>query len=228
MRKLKHKPKKLNHRKNRETALAKLAAAVDKYGLTERKRRFVEEYFRTGDLAESARTAGYAHSSAGVRANEIMRQEGAQVYLQDLRVREMETAGITKHKWLKEMKALGFMDMADYASWGPDGIEMFDSKGLGEKTKAVKSLKERTTTTVLKDGGEIVRTEVDFQLHDKRAALLDIGQHFGWLKKAPCEGGNGGIHIHDSNVILGLTDEQLLHIASGSRGGTLAAPAGQK
>ena len=210
-----------------KSALAKLEAAADKYGLTLMQRRLVEEYFLSGKGKESAIAAGYSPAAAAVTANKVMELEGSQAYLRDLRIREMETAGITKYDWLREMKAIGFMDMADYASWGPDGVELVESNTLGSKTKAVKGLRERTTTTVMKDGGEIVRTEVDFQLHDKRAALVDIGQHFGWLKKAPCDG-NGGIHIHDSNVVLGMSDEQLLHNASGCRGRALTAQEGKK
>lgn len=180
MSKLKHKPKKLNHRKNRESALAKLAAAADKYGLNERRRRFVEEYFRSGDMLASAIAVGYAKSGAHTRANEIMHLEGAQTYLRDLRIREMDTAGITHEDWLRELKEIGFSSILDFLSFGPDGMELKDSKTLTPaQARVIAEVKETVTAT----GSSTVM----FKLHDKLAALQVIGKRFGWLKETPCD-----------------------------------------
>lgn len=161
------------------SALAKLEANADKYGLTLMQRRFVEEYFKAGKPKESAIAAGFAPKSAAVKASQLLQLEGIQAYLRDLRIREMETAGITKHDWLKEQKAIGFSNILDFLTFGPDGVQLKDSSELTpEQARVIAEVKETITQT---------GSSVSFKMHDKQKALDSIGKHFAWLKETPCD-----------------------------------------
>lgn len=169
------------HRKVAEkSALAKLEESADKYGLTLLQRRFVEEFFLCDRPMDAAIAAGYALKSAKVTACRLLKTEGIQAYLRDLRIREMETAGITKADWLKEMKAIGFSSILDFLTFGPDGVQLKDSKELTSyQARVIAEVKETLTVA----GG----SSVSFKLHDKQKALDSIGKHFGWLKETPCD-----------------------------------------
>lgn len=103
----------------------------------------------------------------------------------DARVTEkvVETSVITTKQVIEELAKIGFANMLDYARVSDEGEPFVD---LTEVTRDQAAAISAFTVEDFKDGrGEDARDvrKVTFKLHDKRAALVDIGTHLGMFKK---------------------------------------------
>lgn len=95
----------------------------------------------------------------------------------------VERAVITTEQVLEELAKIGFANMLDYARVTDDGEPFIN---LSEVTRDQAAAIAAFTVEDFKDGrGEDARDvrKVTFKLHDKRAALVDIGTHLGMFKK---------------------------------------------
>src|SRR5262249_20357959 len=103
----------------------------------------------------------------------------------DARVTEkvVERSAITTEQVIEELAKIGFANMLDYARVTPEGEPFID---LSSMTRDQAAAIAQFAVEDCKDGrGEDVRDvrKVTFKLHDKRAALVDIGSHLGMFKK---------------------------------------------
>lgn len=103
----------------------------------------------------------------------------------DARVTEkvVERAVITTEQVIEELAKIGFANMLDYAKVSGEG-EPYIS--MSEVTRDQAAAIAAFTVEDFKDGrGEDARDvrKVTFKLHDKRAALVDIGTHLGMFEK---------------------------------------------
>lgn len=144
--------------------------------LTDKKKRFADRWFLTLKGGESAIYAGYSKKTADQIAYNLLQEPEVSAYIQVLREKDEAKHGITKDKWLSELRESAFSNIQDFIEEG-NTIKDF-SKIERSKASAVNSVKK----TVLEfEGGEKVTTE--FKLNDKLKALQDIGRHFGWFDK---------------------------------------------
>ena len=67
--------------------------------LTERQKRFVDEYLLCGDAAEAAVAAGYAPSTAARQGERLLRDPGVQRYRRETEQRLFDAMGISS-AWL--------------------------------------------------------------------------------------------------------------------------------
>jgi phage terminase small subunit len=109
---------------------------------------------------------------------------------------------ITAQRVLEEMAKIGFVNLGDFVTIGPDGKSTVDlSKIPKEQMAAVSELQIDTDA----DGKQRVKVK----LHDKRAALLDIGKHLGMFKdKLEVSGPNGGPIATVNTVEVSLLDKE--------------------
>jgi hypothetical protein len=76
---------------------------------------------------------------------------------------------------VEELRKIAFANMADYMKLGPKGDITLDFSGLTRDQAAALGQ--------VKVSGE----SVTFKLHDKRAALVDLGRHLGIFEKQQSE-----------------------------------------
>lgn len=113
----------------------------------------------------------------------------------DARVTEkvIERAAITTEQVIQELAKIGFANMLDYSRVTDEGDPFVDLSAVTRDQAAAISA---FTIEDFKDGrGEDARDvrKVTFKLHDKRAALVDIGRHLGMFKdKVELTGAGGG------------------------------------
>lgn len=105
----------------------------------------------------------------------------------------IEQSAVTVTRVIDELAKIGFANILDYARLTDDGEPFLDlSEVSREQAAAIASF----TTEDFKDGrGDDARDvrKVTFKLHDKRAALVDIGKHLGMFKdKLELTGAGGG------------------------------------
>ncbi len=100
---------------------------------------------------------------------------------------------ITQDQVLKELALIGFANAGDYFDWGPDGVSLLNK---GDLTEAQRSVVAEVWQTVTPGGGTI-----RLKLHDKQAALVNLGRHLGLF--------TDNLKVNGLEGLKQLTDEEL-------------------
>ena len=186
--------------------------------LTNKQARFVEEYLVDLNATQAAIRAGYAEGSARQIAAENMAKPVISAMIAEAQAQMAERTEITADRVLQEMALIGFADMGDYIKLNPDGTTEFDWSDLPSgATRVVSEITQETVRLIPGDGEgdlpqQVVKTK--FKLHDKQAALVNMGRHLGmWNDKAAAE-----VHLHlaprdpsegkDTTILEGFTVAQ--------------------
>jgi len=74
--------------------------------LTERQRRFIEEYMACGNGAEAARRAGYSEGIAKVQASENLTKQNVKAEIERRRREMSEDSEDRRGKWISALEAL--------------------------------------------------------------------------------------------------------------------------
>lgn len=121
--------------------------------------------------ARAAREAGYAESSAKVRAVELLKREDIQARLCELADEATGSIDVTRDRIVAEAAAVAFSDVRNVVEWGPAGVTLRLSSELAEAAAvAVSQVKEG------KHG-------VELKLHDKMKALELLAKIQGLFKE---------------------------------------------
>jgi phage terminase small subunit len=92
-----------------------------------------------------------------------------------------EKAGVTIDRVVAELARIGFADIRQVVSWGPDGIAVIDSAKISDDAVAAVAEVGKTATGI------------KVELHDKVGALEKLGRHLGMFKdKVEVAGAGGG------------------------------------
>ncbi len=161
--------------------------------LTPKQRAFVREYLIDLNATQAAIRAGYAEVSASAEGSRLLGNVKVAAAVEAAMKSRAERTDITADRVLKELAKIGFADIRKAVKWqsamiteedNPDGgdiaviktvvtntVQMVASDELDDETAAAIAEVSQNTT-----GG------VKIKLHDKRAALVDIGRHLGMFK----------------------------------------------
>ena len=147
--------------------------------LTDKQKRFVEEYLIDLNATQAAIRSGYSVKTAKSQGQRLLTKAdvaGAIAFLQAERSKRTE---ITADRVLEELAKIGFSNMQDYIRTTPAGDAYVDLSELTRDQAAAVS--EITTEDFIDGRGEDARDvrRVKIKLSDKRAALVDIGKHLG-------------------------------------------------
>lgn len=125
------------------------------------------------NATQAAIRAGYAPKNADVQAHQILSIPKVKIYLQKIKAEQSKRTGITADLVLKEMAAIGFAKITDVIDEADEDRPI--KKNLREDTKAAIS-----SISVRRQVNEYGKaTSFSVKMHDKRAALKDLGQYFG-------------------------------------------------
>lgn len=138
-----------------------------------------------------------AYAAAGFKPNASHASRLARNGSVAARVAELVAAGAKKAEVevadvLRELAKIGFANMMDYARVSETGEPFID---LSEMTRDQGAAVQQFVVEDFKDGrGEDARDvrKVTFKLYDKRAALVDIGNHLGMFKQLHEHSGQNG------------------------------------
>lgn len=130
----------------------------------------------------------------GVKASRLHIKPHIQARIAEMKSALVVRTTITQQKVLEELAKIGFANYGDFIEIDEEGRTTVDVKKLTKDQLAAISEMQVDTT---KDGRQRVRVK----LHDKRAALMDIGKHLGMFReKLEVSGPNGG-PIQTQNAI---------------------------
>lgn len=151
--------------------------------LTDKQRRFVDEYMIDMNATQAAIRAGYSEKTAAEMGYENLRKPQIANEIEARRAKLAEKAGVTVESITAELAKIGFSNMLDYVRTRPDGLAEVDlSTMTRDQAAALTEVKVERRKVV---GGEeevAIDEKVTIKLADKRAALVDLGKHLGMFK----------------------------------------------
>lgn len=161
--------------------------------LTAKQKRFVDEYLVDLNATQAAIRAGYSAKTARSVGSENLTKPDIASAIEKRQKRLADKYEVNQERIVAELARIGFANMQDYMRAGPDGDPYLDFSDLTRDQAAALA---EVTVEDFKDGrGEDARDvrRVKFKLHDKRAALVDLGKHLGMFKdRVEHTGPNGG------------------------------------
>lgn len=161
--------------------------------LTDKQRRFVEEYMVDMNATKAAIRAGYSEKTAAVIGAENLIKPNVQEALAQAQTALSIRTEITQDMVMAELAKIGFANMNNYMGITEDGDPFMDlSKLTADQAAAMAEVTVEDFKDGRGDGARDVR-RIRFKLYDKRAALVDIGRHLGMFKdKVELTGKDGG------------------------------------
>lgn len=113
-------------------------------------------------------------ATAAACAARLLTNAKVQEQIQALMAERSQRTAITADRVLEEIGRVGFANMADYATWGPQGLILKNSTSLDcEHTCVIADINSQNL------GSEGVHTKI--KLHDKMTALTLAARHIGLL-----------------------------------------------
>lgn len=150
--------------------------------LNARQQRFVDEYLVDLNATKAAERAGYSKKTARQIGQQNLSKLDIAEAIAKGQARRADRTEITQDRVLNELAALGFSDMGDYITIHDNGSVTHNFAGLpADRTKAIREITQEVVLEGPDEKPDLVR-KTKFKLHDKRAALVDIGRHLGMFK----------------------------------------------
>lgn len=140
--------------------------------LTRKHRAFVEAYLTTWNASGAARMAGYTGKSNVVGPRLL-----ANVSIQDAIERRLNEKAMRADEIMARLTEHARGDMGDFLDITSMSFQI-DLPGAKEKglTRLIKKVKQRTTTTILKDGTETETQDIEIELYSAQTALEDLAK----------------------------------------------------
>lgn len=152
--------------------------------LTDKQKRFVDEYLVDLNATAAAKRAGYSEKTADRIGPELLGKTCVSAAIQAAIKRRQKRVEITQDMVLEELAAIAFANGTDFATITHNGLVRLTptDEVPEEKKKAVASIKEGQYGTEIK-------------LHDKVRALELLGKHLGVF-----DANNGSANEQENNI----------------------------
>lgn len=172
---------------------------------------FVNEYLVDFNALRAARAAGYSKACSNTRSASWTRLDGPKPHVgRAIRTAMQNRANrlnVTTDAVISELAKIGFSNMMNYINFDDRGVPFFDLTNLNHTTAA--AIKSLVIEEFVEGRGENKREirKVKLELYDKKAALVNLGQHLGIFGKvagggnAPGTPDDSGAGDHGSNTV---------------------------
>jgi phage terminase small subunit len=156
--------------------------------LNARQRKFALEYQVDQVATQAAIRAGYSAATAQVQGSRLLSNVKVREAIAEAQAKIAAKVEVTVERIVGELAKIGFANMQDYVCATPSSDSCLDVSKLTRDQAA--ALAEVTVDDFVEGRGENARAvkRVKFKLHDKRAALVDLGRHLGMFQ----DGNQGG------------------------------------
>jgi len=152
------------------------------FQITDRMKKFVDEYLIDFNATAAAIRAGYSESTANEQGSQLLARPDIRELVAEGQKAIAERTQTFQDNAVEELKIVGFSDLADFLTVKADGI--VEQKPFNELTKAqtkcIKKIKQTVRSSHSADGTILHQTAVnEIELHDKLRALELLGRHLG-------------------------------------------------
>lgn len=146
--------------------------------LTDKQKRFCDEYVVDLNATQSAIRAGYSEKTAGSQGQRLLQNVEIQNEINAINAKRSAKTGITAEKVLTELGKIAFSDLKEYLSFDENGVRFKDSEEVDGTLISEVSSQETVTRRGSGDNKEeTVRVNLKMKLHDKMKALELLGKH---------------------------------------------------
>ncbi|WP_010094391.1 terminase small subunit [Ornithinibacillus scapharcae] len=183
--------------------------------LTEKQKRFVEEYLIDLNATQAAIRAGYSKKNADKIGPELLGKTRVTEAIEIAKKKRSKRTEITQDRVLNELAKVGFANITDFLSFstaktivGYDDNEPIVDYAHVVQMKDSDEIDGAVISEVqLKDG------QLKFKLHDKMKALQDMGRHLGMFTDKVEHSGET-THNVNHNDLSNLSVEELKQLES--------------
>jgi phage terminase small subunit len=137
--------------------------------LTDKQRRFSDEYLIDLNATQAAIRAGYSAKTAEWIGPQLLTKPHVAAAVLEMKQNREARTSITQDRVLREISRIAFGDTRRVMSWGPDGVRLIDSATLTDDEAAMVSEASASTSV---NGGSI-----KLKLNDRMKALELLGRH---------------------------------------------------
>lgn len=138
--------------------------------MTQKQKRFIEEYLIDLNATQAAIRAGYSPETAGSIGSENLKKPEIRARIDKAMAERSKRTGISQDRVLYELAKIGFANITDVIDPATAKI-LPDAKE--EDLACIQSIKIKPNE---------FGTEREVKMYDKKAALVDIGRHLGMFK----------------------------------------------
>lgn len=175
--------------------------------LTDKQRRFVDEYLLDLNATQAAIRAGYSKKSAGQIGEQNLKKLEIAQAIEEAKAARSQRTEITQDMVLRELAKLGFSDIRKVVRWGSTELRV---SGADDDTATeahhglvlvgADQIDDDTAAAIaeVSEGREGIKVK----LHGKREALVAIGDHLGMFKKQVELTGKNGAPIEHKTVVV--------------------------
>ncbi len=153
--------------------------------ISDRQQRFVDEYLVDCNATQAAIRAGYSVRTAQEQGSRLLSNVMVSAAIAEAQISRSERTAIKADQVLRELARIGFASMGDFIKIGPDGVPYTDLGALStDKAAAIQYIHVEIIAARTSDDADPSRvSKIRLKLHDKRAALVDLGKHLGLFKE---------------------------------------------
>lgn len=163
--------------------------------LTQKQKRFVEEYLIDLNATQAAIRAGYSPKRASEIGYQLLQKTTVSKAIAEAMAERSKRTGISQDRILREYARIGFAKITDFVEWDDFGsIRIKPSSEISEDDAA--AIAEVTETEIELPSGGIKRVR-KIKLHDKCPALEKLGKHLGMFTDKISISGDVGVQIVD-------------------------------
>ncbi|HQK27159.1 MAG TPA: terminase small subunit [Smithellaceae bacterium] len=152
------------------------------FQITDRMKKFVDEYLIDFNATQAAIRAGYSPDTANEQGSQLLARPDIRELVAEGQKAIAERTQTFQDNAVDELKIVGFSDLADFLTVKEGGIveqKSFDQL-TKEQTKCIKKIKQTVRTSHSSDGTILHQTAtLEVELYDKLKALELLGRHLG-------------------------------------------------
>lgn len=138
--------------------------------MTDKQKRFVEEYLIDLNATQAAIRAGYSPKTANEQGNRLLANVSVQRELNKQMAKRSKRTGVTQDRVVRELAKIAFLDMTQVV----DSYGRIRDDATPEDRACIESIKYKSSSG---DQGESVEREV--KVASKLKALELLGKHLG-------------------------------------------------
>lgn len=138
--------------------------------MTDKQKRFVEEYLIDLNATQAAIRAGYSPKTANEQGNRLLTNVSVQTELNKQMAKRSRRTGVTQDRVVRELAKIAFLDMTQVV----DDHGCIRDDATPEDRACIESIKYKSSSS---DQGESVEREV--KVASKLKALELLGKHLG-------------------------------------------------
>jgi len=145
--------------------------------MTEKQKRFAQEYVIDLNATQACIRAGYAKKHARQIGSELMTKPDVRQLVQNLQDEIAYRNQIKADDVVQELSKLAFWDIKNFVNESNEVVDL--SKIDKELAKPIVGIKVK----VVHISKDIKEVTTELKLADKRASLVDLGRHLGIFKE---------------------------------------------